>query len=65
MIGISTWLAAVKDLKLKENFTGSKIPQWNAVVEKKKRRKRRRRRKRKKKKRSIRGRKESTNRQIK
>jgi hypothetical protein len=47
---------------LKEkNFTGSKGPQRKAVFEKKKTR---RRRKRRRKKRSIRGRKESTNRQI-
>jgi hypothetical protein len=41
MMGISNWLAAVKDLKLKEkDFTGSKGPQRNAVLEKNKKRKR-------------------------
>lgn len=36
-MGISNWLAAVKDLNLKEkDFTGSKGPQRNAVLKKKK-----------------------------
>jgi len=62
MMGISNWLAAVQDLTLKEkDFTGSKGPQRNAMLERKKRRNRSRRRKRRRKKRSIRGRKVSTN----
>jgi hypothetical protein len=42
-MGISNWLAAVKDLNLKEKyFTGSKGPQRNAVLEKKEKKGKRR-----------------------
>lgn len=43
IMGISNWLAAVKDLNLKEKyFTGSKGPQRNAVLEKKEKKGKRR-----------------------
>jgi hypothetical protein len=64
-MGTRNWFAVGTDLKImEEEFTESKDPQLNSVYEKRKKRKRRRR-KRKRKKRCIKGRKESTNRQIK
>jgi len=60
-MGISNWLAAVKEFNFKgKDFTGSKGPQRNAVLwggGGRKIRKRGSRRKRRRKKRSIRGRK--------